>query len=261
MPNVCYCTRPCGDAFACTACADQAHADLLQLARSCWGLDQHRTTVRGVTYDASSKASERPLPIDPRIRDAADAVHNLLVGMARVVWDERPEVASTLGANSSTAAIAIWLTAHVGWMRWKETCQDDWRQIRQARERIASIVDPPPEKVYLGDCRHCETAILATVVHSATVACDECGEGNNAADLTEAMLAKVDHHIATIGEVLGLLRKAGEPVVSERTVRRLIDAYQIKPAAKLTIVRSDGRPTTADGWRVRDIRGLLERAK
>ena len=34
MPNTCDCSRPCGDAFACETCADQAHTDLLELAQT-----------------------------------------------------------------------------------------------------------------------------------------------------------------------------------------------------------------------------------
>lgn len=262
MSNVCECSRPAGDAFACTSCADTAHDTLIELARCCAGLHQVMNTPRGIQFDATPRSRETALPFDPRLQPAAWAAHNELVTMAREVWEHNADAdPGSLSANASSAAIALWLSGFVGWMRYQPECFEQWRSLERHRDHISALVDPPPEKIYLGDCRHCCTPVLAPQDHLPTVLCDECGEGNDAKDITEAMLAKVDGYVATLAEVLGLLRKSGEPVVSERTLRRIIEARKLKPAGTLTITRSDGRAMSADAWRVRDIRGLVEQAR
>lgn len=262
MTTTCECSRPAGDAFACTECAETAHDNLLKLARCCSGLYQVMNSVRGIQLDATPRSRETPLPYDPRLQPAAWSVHNELVNMAREVWENNDASdPASLDAGSSSAAIALWLSGYVGWMRFQPECFDQWRAIERQLDHISALLDPPPEKIYLGDCRHCDAPILATQDHPPTVLCDECGEGSNAKEITEEMLAKVDGYVATIGEVLGLLRKSGEQVVSERTLRRIIDTRKMKPAGTVTVMRSDGRAMTAEAWRVRDIRGLIEQAK
>lgn len=259
--NQCLCTRPAGDAFACPACAASARDSLIDLARASSGLALTRDRQRATQFDASPRSSEKALPYDPRVQDVVDIVHNGIVGLAELVWQENPDAdPESLGRNSGTPEIALWLTQFVGWMRFQKWCHEEWNYIERSVKRISAITDPPPERTYFGNCRHCEHAVMHTIPAPALIPCEECGEGNDRDELQETMLARIDGHLATIGEIIGLLRRAGQPVVTERAIQRRVAEHGLKPAARLTIMRKDGRTDQVDGYRVRDIRAMIEKA-
>lgn len=261
MTNTCDCSRPSGDAFACTDCAARARDNLLDLARSCIGLAEKADMQRSASFDSSPRAAERPLPYNPKLLEVQQAIHANIVGLAGLVWEENPDVrAASLDKGSSTASIAVWLTQFVGWMRYQKWCQEEWMSIERNIARIASVADPPPERIYVGNCSHCSAQVMAAKPVPAQVPCNECGEASDRDQISEELLAKIDGHLGTVREILGLLRSSGHPVVSEDTVQRIIKRDDRQPAGRLTITRKDGRAMAVDAWRVRDIRGLVERA-
>ena len=217
------------DRFVCRECEKTATADLSSIATFANWCDSKRARI-GSTWSigGGSRASERPIPFDPRVTLVIQPIHNDLAGWARIVWDEAPAATDEKIPGLDTASVARWLVGHVSWMSTTEHAPTAFKAWERARISLEGLFDSPPEKVYLGPCNAdtefgpCPESLYKDVeVQAATIPCPRCGRDVSVDDRRSELADDVENYLGTARELSRLLRL----VLGEEASPKMLWAY------------------------------------
>lgn len=285
MTNTCYCTRPCGDAFACTECAKTARENLRHIADLTAALDDKRAKVRS-SWDVSNLGASKParkcrtddnqkithaahptfrpsaaLGFDPRVSRVADRIHNGLVGIVR----ELP-TSNGLVRNAGSHQIACWLIPQVKHLRMIETVGETFDLLGKMVGDLYRLFDNPAPALFLGECKvigedgaECTESIYldADKVTSSDVACPACGVTHDVAERRKTLMAAVNDHLGTAKEISRLLRQLAGSDVSERRIREYAAHGLLTRKGTRREYGRDGEPRDSATYRIGDVREIV----
>lgn len=288
MTNVCTrCTRPCGDAYACTECAKAARNNLHHIADLAAALDDKRAKIRS-NWDVSNIGASKPalkwrtndnqttthaartgfqpstaLGFDPRVSRVANRLQNGLVGIVR----ELPERLQygTLAADSGPHQIARWLSYQVQHIRGIETAGEQFDLIDKMLGDLHHLFDNPPPKLFLGECKaefedgECTESLYLDQekITSETVACPRCGITHDVEERRNVLMDGVNDYTGTAKEISRLLRNIGGTDVSTAAIARYVRMGKLAPIGTSMEARSDGQRVQVPVYRIGAVRELL----
>jgi hypothetical protein len=223
---LCGCGRPCRDATICTTCAyrlDDAIAEIcgdqglgteLDVAFSKQARIVRPAPKRGLLADVDERQypgtlRPQPLPYDERAADAAEQLHAVLGGWARVIVDE---TGADLPADTVTA-IATWLRPRVGWLRHHPAGQEAHDEITAAVRAARSAVDRPAERIYAGPCDQCSEDLYGRA-GGRIVECGGCDAVYEIEARRAWLLQSAEDVLATATEIARALTRLGQPVTA-----------------------------------------------
>ena len=287
MTNVCDCTRPCGDAFACATCAKTARENLVHIADLAAALDEKRAKIRS-NWDVSNLGASKParkwrtddgqalthaasptfrpsgaLGFDPRVSRVADRVHKALVGIVRELPDR---VQKTLRTDAGPSEIARWLVHWVKEIRLQETAGKTFALIGRIVGDLHRLFDNPPPKLFLGECKmidddgdECHESIYldADKVTSTEVACPRCGITHDVAERRKALMQGVDDYLGTAKEISRLLRQLAGADVTERRIREYAGHGLLTRMGSRREYGRDGQPHIVAVYRIGQVRAVV----
>jgi len=225
------------DTFVCRECAKTAKAHLASIATFADWADGKRARMGSAwSIGGGSRATETPVPFDPRVTVVFKPVHNDLVGWARIVWDDAPDLGDPAG--TATADIARWLMGYVEWFATRQDGQDAFTAWARSDDSLERLYDSPPEKVYLGRCNAstdfgpCPESLYAEVGSIPPhLNCPKCGSVTDTEERQEELKVGVENYLGTARELSRLLKL----VLGEDASPRMLWAY-----AKHGLIQSHG---------------------
>lgn len=289
MTNVCTrCTRPCGDAYACTECAKAARNNLHHIADLAAALDDKRAKIRS-NWDVSNIGASKPalkwrtndnqttthaartgfqpstaLGFDPRVSRVANRLQNGLVGIVR----ELPERLQygTLAADSGPHQIARWLSCQVQHIRGIETAGEQFDLIDKMLGDLHHLFDNPPPKLFLGECKaefedgECTESLYLDQekITSETVACPRCGITHDVEERRNVLMDGVNDYLGTAKEISRLLRNIASTDVSERRIREYAGHGLLTRMGSRREYDRNGQAHDAATYRIGDVREIAE---
>lgn len=221
--------------FACRTCEDDARKNLRSIATFAGWADSKRARMGSSwSIGGGSRATETPVPFDPRVTRVVAPIHNDLTGWARIVWDGAPGASEDV-PGLDTRSVALWLVGYVAWIATTEQAGDAFAAWESARANLEVLFDNPPERVYVGKCGHrtpgpdgetlgpeCPEALYVEVENKPeAAACGRCGHLTNIAERSEELAEKVGDYLGTARELSRLLRL----VLGEDANPRMLWAY------------------------------------
>jgi hypothetical protein len=215
------------DMFVCRECTKIARAHLSSIAKFCAWADDKRARV-GSTWSigGGSRASERPLPFDPRVTKIIQPIHNDLTTWARIVWEDAPRLSDPAGTD--TSSIAFWLMTYCGWFATRQDGQDAFQAWERANQSLENLYDRPPEKVYLGRCNAStdfgpcpESLYVEAGDVAAHISCPRCGAAIPVDERRAELAEGVEDYLGTARELSRLLKL----VLGEDANPKMIWAY------------------------------------
>lgn len=285
MTNTCDCTRPCGDAFACTECTRTARENLRHIADLAQALDEKRAKVRS-NWDASNLGKSKParkwrtddnqtlthaasptfrpsgaLGFDPRVSRVANKVQNALVGIVR----ELPFDLDTLPYNAGSHTIARWLRGHASDIRLQPEAGEIFALIGRIVGDLHHLFDNPPPKLFLGECKaefedgECTESLYldADKITSDTVACPRCGITHDVAERRKVLMDGVDDYLGTVKEISRLLRNIAGADVSERRIREMAGHGLLTRMGTRREYDRAGNPSDSPTYRIGQVRAVV----
>lgn len=225
----------------CRSCASQLEADLAQVPALQHELDVQtaRETSRG--HGPAARASERPLPYDPRASERTWLLRNTLVGWVR---DLEPDI--HFQPDDTLSAMGRWLLARLGALLVHPAADEACSEIAYAVGLAWRAVDNPPERVFLGVCG-CGVELFAPI-DVAVVYCRECESEFDPADLRDGLTSKLAGHLVTAQEFAGYaVRYLGASVRAqdrlEASVRTWAARGRVRAAGAVSRVDGPPQPT------------------
>lgn len=287
MTNTCDCTRPCGDAFACSDCTKAATDNLRHIAdlasalsqkrakvRSSWNLSDFSTSKPAVKWRTNTdqvvtpSASPHFTPsnathFDPRVSRVRDRVQNALVGIARDVLDHHDD--GSLPRDASPAVIAHWLTGHVRWIRLQPDAKETFAMLGKICGELHHLFDNRPPTLFLGECKaefedgECTESLYLDQdkITSDTVDCPRCGITHDVAERRKTLMEGVDDYHGTAKEISRLLRNIGGTDVSTAAIARYVRMGKLASVGTRMEVRSDGQMIQVSVYRIGAVRELV----
>lgn len=250
------CTRPAMGGSVCRPCM----GNLIPELRSIADLSRHADDKRarfGSSWRTGTigRTQEAPLPYDPRVtavmakvtrvlqeaRDAAESIEQ-----AKVRCEDQP------------GAIASWLTSRVYVLRRHPKAGRLHARILNANERLENLFDGPPERLYVGQCRHddCGTPLyINRETHTASVvACPKCKAETSIDERRAELAAGVADYRSTVRELSRFLTETlGEDVSRGRIYGLVRAGLLISPGVKLER-NSRGEWREVPTYRIGDVR-------
>lgn len=260
------CARPAPDAYACHHCA-LSLAETLQNAAG-HAEDAETVIARQARYGGGSRGgSSEPLPVDLTASARYAAVENAIGTWARHVVEERgmelPVRRPTVGPlcedlgceHSSCARIrsrrppsglaraAAWLATQVGWLRKRPEAREAFRELHDACDQLARLVDRPPDKELVGMC-DCGRTLYAA--HGrGVVTCPEpkCKLQWHVERSRKILRDALDGKLFTAGEAARLAVRLDDGDRTTEQVRKLINAWASRGLVAAHGVDRYGDPT------------------
>jgi len=288
VTNVCDCTRPCGDAFACRECTATARENLRHIADLTAALDEKRAKVR-TNWDVSNVGASKPakrwrvddgehttfaasptftpsaaLGFDPRVSRVADRVHNGLVGIVREMPDE---TWGSLASDAGSHQIARWLLHQVTAIRLMPTAGEIFDLLGRMVGDLHRLFDNPPPALFLGECKmigddgtECTESLYldADKVTSAEVACPRCGITHDVAERRKVLMDGVNDYLGTAKEISRLLRNIAGSDVSERRIREYAGHGLLTRMGTRREYGRDGAARDVATYRIGDVRRIAD---
>jgi hypothetical protein len=225
----------------CRSCAHRLEADLAQVPALQAELDTQtaRDTSRG--HGVAARASERPLPYDPRAAERTWLLRNTLVGWVR---DLEPDVRAQ--PVDTLPGLSRWLLARLGDLLVHPAADEAVSEIGYAVRLAWRVVDNPPERVFLGACG-CGVDLFAPM-DARAVRCRDCGAEYDPDDLRDGLTSKLAGHLVTAQEFAGYaVRYLGAPVRAqerlEASVRTWAARGRVRPAGAVSRASGPPQPT------------------
>lgn len=244
MTVECRCGRPIADnATLCAGCTGRLERDLGDVP----ALADELVTVltRQTRYGAGnggSRSAERPLPFDPRASEVAGLLKGALVGVVRVVMEERGEAVGEPEGDDS-AALAEWLVVHVEWLRHHPAGDELVDEVTYAVSRVRGVVDRPPDQWFVGVCLHesdegvvCRGSLYADPRHTLA-RCRACGSESDAAETRDRLEESMWDQLLTPAEMASMLVYFGHARDREK-VRALVKTWAER--GRITVRATDG---------------------
>ena len=263
MTDTCpICSRALGaDMFVCHECVKSARTNLESVAEFCQWADEKRARM-GSTWSigGGSRATETPIPFDPRVTLVVKPIHNDLTTWARIVWDDAPKLSDPAGME--TSSIARWLVGYCAWFATRKDGQEAFSAWERARKSLENLYDRPPEKVYLGTCKAntefgpCPESLYKDVEDmSATITCPKCGRDLDVDERKEELAVGVEDYLGTARELSRLLRLVlGEQAASAKVLWAYAKHGLIQSHGVRVEYDTLGRRREVPTYRVGDVR-------
>lgn len=199
-------------AFTCRECVKSARANLRSIASFADWADSKRARMGSAwSVGGGSRAAETPLPFDPRVTIVFEPVHSDLVGWARIVWDDAPNLGDPAG--TATADVARWLSSYVEWFAGRPDGPDAFTAWEKSNAKLEGLYDHPPEKVYLGRCNAntdfgpCPESLYAEVgAIPETLTCRKCAAETLTSERQSELAEGVENYLGTARELSRLLK-------------------------------------------------------
>lgn len=250
------------DAFICRECVKTARKDLRTIAEFASWADDKRARI-GSTWSVGggSRASETPIPYDPRVTRVLTPIHNDLTTWARIVWDEAPSGPDEQQPSMTTTGVACWLVAYCAWFATTEHAELAFPTWERARGNLERLFDHPPERVYLGRCNcdtdfgPCPESLYVEVGEMpAQITCPRCFGTVVVDERREELAVGVENYLGTTRELSRLLSL----VLGESASSRMLWAYAkhglIQPHGTRVEFDKLGRPRPVPTYRVGEVR-------
>lgn len=208
MTSCTICTKDANNAYVCIPCKDTALENLGHIADLAAGLDEKRARIGSTwSFGSAGRASETPLPYDPRVSKVAGPISrdlNLVVGATMIGYtDPIPDRPNPL----SLASLATWLTTYAEWWRWQDTGASTFEAIRRGQESLFRLFDRPPARIYAGPCGIAECRHDLYVEAGALQApCPSCNHVHDVELRREELKQGVRDYLATAKEISALCR-------------------------------------------------------
>lgn len=224
----CRCSRIINDdAFVCRTCAKEATKDLTEAAYFLQHIDEKRARITtNWRYGTVGRASEVPLPYDPRVGKALTPIRASLTTWARIHHDEHPDHPQP---PTDLTRLATWLAEFTEWDAGRSWAHDAFDQYQSAHETLKKLFDIPPDREAIGACGQpldddgtpCPE-ILAAEKGATTHTCPRCRHGHDVKERRESMLDAADDFTVTIAEAVRMLRTTDRHNVNPRLIRALV---------------------------------------
>lgn len=214
---------------------------------------EHDTTGRAYHADdwtptVATPSHRRPTEDDidgmTRLLSLRRHVTETLNGWCRVVMEDRPVTsAKALPLGSDVPGMCEFLERHATWLGPQDYADDCASEIEAYGRRVVNVVDPPKrERHTLGRCpfvvegdlpdvydRTCQGVVSIPIGGDQDeAACSECGQ-SAVVEWWEEVLGRSRREVATIPQLVPILRARLHVEVSERTLRRWASRLQITP--------------------------------
>lgn len=257
-----FCDRPTGDAFVCQHCVGTAGRDLRTIAYLARGLDEKRARRSAITMDGGSAAAETPLPFDSRVTRVADPILWAIQGTCRIVIEGRPGVAlPTYLTGQSIGGMALWLTQHLRWLAGREEGPDEFDSIRNWRANLETLLDGPPDQLYIGTCSagECTEAVYVEAKNGKPddyAKCRRCSTQHEVAPRREVLREGLADYQATMREVLSLRHLLGVSA-GRSTLYMLAETGRLEKVGKRLERNSRGEWRKVDTFRLGSVAGVV----
>lgn len=207
--NECRCGRPTRDAaYSCDNCGDSLAKALGDVPWLEDQLDVSVTGQKGVDYrkigggSGGKKPNERPSPVAWGPSDARSHLRQILASWVRYCDEERvrnSDYRDGLPAND-LAAMSRWLLWRVDGLMLIDIGAEAVDEITSAVAHCHRLIDRPPDKQFLGECRECGGDLYA-VRGAKTARCMVCGQAVDAEAVRTALLERLDDQLMTAAEI------------------------------------------------------------
>jgi hypothetical protein len=217
------CTRPSGDAFVCPQCLDDlevALADVPALME-----DLTVLTMRQARFTRAQVGSDRtPLPYSPHAAARAAELANALTTGIRMLCERvHQPYPDILNADEASR----WLLSHLHSVGQDEGGPDITADILREVKRARVAIDCPPEKLYIGICEECKTAMHATK-DQPEHRCTTCGTTYVVAKLVLGIKQRFSQYLLTVGQLERLMNSTYAGLkVSRHRINRLASASRL----------------------------------
>lgn len=260
QPTACaWCTRTLTNAYLCPTCLTTARTQLRTIADLSRYADDKRARFGSTwRHGTIGRSPETPLPYDPRITPVMRDVARALTAAVKHVH-EHGRVTVTI--IDTPAAHASWLGSHLTHFATHPAGPQLLDRIRAAHDRLVSVFDRPPEKIYVGRCNDddCTESLYADRDHTATVvACTRCATEHPITQRRDELKAGVVEYLGTVRETSRLLRETFGDDVSERTIRGLRDHGLLVERGHRLELDSKGRQRDVMTFRIGDVMDAVE---
>jgi hypothetical protein len=163
-----------------------------------------------------------PLPVDLNASARAAHAFNHVTTWARVVEDDRGVRVPDVRVGEHPAAVAaVFLLAHLDWMRHQRLADEAFEQLRAAGATIQRIVDRPPDQELVGVC-DCGRYLYVRP-RAAEVRC-RCGLAWDVRTSRGTLMETLRDRLVTVAEAatLGVL---AFPDLQRERVRKLVASW------------------------------------
>lgn len=243
-PHPCpECGKPLSpDAFVCKGCVSRARKQLLSIALLLPHADAKRARL-GTNWKTGTvrRASETPLPFDPRVTETVQAFTNWLITTARIIEDQ-----TGTAWPADEVALVLWVRERVQWCARQEWATDVTTATRHGHDRFCRVFDIPPEAYAIGQCgaEHEDGSVckeyLAAPAREGIHKCPRCGQQHDVAKRRADLLEQAGDLHVTAQEATRLLRLDGMDV-DTRTVRAVVRHVPIEAGGSRPLRDIKGR--------------------
>jgi hypothetical protein len=221
----------------CSVCAGNLERDLAEMPALLDDLSltlSRQARIGGHTN--GSRASERPLPYDPRASEAGDVLRSTLVGWVRDLHDGAEH-----WPTDSLHGMALWLHSRLPRLLDHPAAEEAVDEFRFAVGLCKRVIDRPPPRIYAGICGidGCDVALYAKPM-SPDVDCPGCGHRHSVVERREDMLATLDGMLLALGEIAKLANYFDG--FDSRRASKLLGIWEARRRITPHTIDREGRP-------------------